>query len=180
MLASVRGVEHVSQLFRYQAFDDRPVDRHAAQGCLPSFSRAHRQSAEADKVGGTKHDHARYTPPGRCEPGIGGSGDLSGVDVAGIRRDQRLGRGGICAGSGAAEKDADLELELDSSARVERSGDRGGTDGRQGLGLQQGPAYFIAEPELPDLTNPGMEQGFSHGSGSRWFAIYRALLASAR
>ena len=78
------------------------------------------------------------------------------------------------------EELGDLTLELSRRGRIERPGDRGGTDGRQGLGLQQGAAYFIAEPELPDLTNPGMEQGFSHGSGSRWFAIYRALLASAR
>jgi len=98
-----------------------------------------------------------------------------------MRRDPRLGRGGICAGSGAAEKDADLALELDSSARVDAPATAAGRmAGKDWASSRVLPTLFIAEPELPDLTNPGMEQGFSHGSGSRWFAIYRALLASAR
>src|SRR5215471_10508799 len=64
MLARMRGIEYVNQLFRYQVFDERPVDRHPAQGCLPSLSRAHRQSAEPDKVGGSQHDDTLYAPAG--------------------------------------------------------------------------------------------------------------------
>src|SRR5262249_31258657 len=37
MLARMRSIEYVNQLFRYQAFDDGPIDRRAAQGCLPSL-----------------------------------------------------------------------------------------------------------------------------------------------
>src|SRR5215472_9713712 len=136
MLARMRSIEYVNQLFRYQVFDERPVDRHPAQGCLPSLSRAHRQSAEPDKVGGTKHDDTLYVPADRGEPGVGGGGDRSGIDVAGMWRDKRFRRRGGWAGSGAVETDSDLALKIDGSGRVEDSGDRGGTDGGQGLGLR--------------------------------------------
>src|SRR4029077_2547608 len=132
MLLRVGCVEHVDQLRLYQALDHRAVDWHGAQGCLPVFCRARRQPVKADKVRWAEQDNAHYALPRRAEPAIAGRGNRPGIDVTGMRRDQRLRYGSNRGGSGATEEVIDLASELGGVRRVERSGDRSGTDGGQG------------------------------------------------
>jgi len=132
MLLRVGCVEHADQLRLCQALDHRAVDRHGAQGCLPVFCRARRQPVKADKVRRAQQDNARYALPRRGEPAITGRGSRPGIDVTGMRGDQRLWYGSNRGGQGAAEEVIDFAPEFGGVGRVERSGDRGGTDSGQG------------------------------------------------
>ena len=87
-----------------------------------------------------EQDNAHYALPRRGEPAIAGRGNRPGIDVTGMRRDQRLRYGSNRRGHGAAEEVIDLASELGGVRRVERSSDRGGTDSGQGGAPQQDAA----------------------------------------
>src|SRR6516162_10031326 len=132
MLPRMCCVEHADQPRLDQALDDRAINRHGTQRCLPTLCRARRHSVKADKVRRSEQHYARYALPCRSEPAIAGRGNRSGIDVTRMRRDQRFRYGGERGGFDTAEKLTDLSVELDGGGRVERSGDGGGTDGGQG------------------------------------------------
>src|SRR6267142_1821209 len=102
------------------------------KGVCQSSAELAASPVKADKVRRAEQDNAHYALPRRGEPAIAGRSNRSGIDVTGMRRDQRLRYGSNRGGHGAAEEVIDLASELGGVRRVERSGDRGGTDSGQG------------------------------------------------
>ena len=70
--------------------------------------------------------------PRRGEPAISGRGDGPGIDVTGMRRDQRFRHLSDRGGCVAAKELGDLAAELRGGSRVEHAGDGGGTNSGQG------------------------------------------------
>src|SRR5262249_20945511 len=120
MLLRVGCVEHADQLRIYQALDHRPVDRYDAQWCSPAPCRICRQSIKADKMRRAEYDNSRYALPRRGEPAIAGRGNRPGIDVTGMRRDQRLRYGSNRDGHGAAEEVIDLAWRRPLSRTIRR------------------------------------------------------------
>ena len=132
MLPRMCCVEHADEPRLDQALDNRTINRHRTQRCLPGLCRARRHSVKADKVRRAEQHYALYVVPRRSEPAIAGRGNRSGIDVTGMRRDQCLRYGGDRGDFDTAEELTDFSEELGSGSRVEQSGDGGGTDGGQG------------------------------------------------
>ena len=130
MFSCMGCIEHADQLG--QALGQGAVDRHDAQRCLPGLRRIRRQPMKADIVRRPEQNDAPDALPRRGEPAISGPGDGPGIDITGMRRDQRF-RHLTDRGVGvAAEEFGDLAAELGGGGRVEHAGDGGGTNGGQG------------------------------------------------
>ena len=110
VLLLVRGVRHARLRQVAESLDRRPIQRHVAKRRAKRIGARHGNAAERHEVRWTDHDRA---PDGRdavaerseCMPG-----HRPGVDVAGMRRDHRFGRGcgarPVCHGEIAVDRGA--------------------------------------------------------------------------
>ncbi len=104
------------------------VDGHGAEGRPPGVGRRQRHAAHRHPVGGAEQHHAFDFALAPRQQAIGRSGDVAGIDVAGMGRDHRLGRHLRRRRLGQAGVHALGELVR--IGRIEQAGDPGGLDGR--------------------------------------------------
>ena len=105
----------------------RCIQAYLAEWCGECFAIGQGQTAEGNPMRRAEQDHAADCRPPRRQRGVGVGCGRAGIDITGMRRDQRLGllhAGYRCRG----QQLIDRCLQLAGVGRVEHAGDGGGTD----------------------------------------------------
>ncbi len=119
VLEPMRRLERHDLRERAQPRDGLEIDRHRAERAREGLGAAQREAAKVFAMGGADEDHARDGVANVGEVCIGARRDGTGVDVAGMRGDHRLGR--QAARLRRREVAADGGVELDRIVGVEEA-----------------------------------------------------------
>ena len=126
------------------------VDGQGAQRRRPGVGGVEGDPVHRHPVGWTDQDHALDLTLALGEQAVGGAGDVAGIDMAGVRRDHRLGvEAGRC---GLGEAGVNARGQFAGIGRIEEAGDAGGE------GLGHGALWIVTgkvsiAPELAKRTS---------------------------
>ena len=133
MLLQMRDIARDDLRHAAHAVERLAVDRHGTERCGEGFVGRDGEAAHRHAMHRTEHDDTAHDAARIAELLVGASGDRAGIDVAGVRHDQRLRQAQTRLGLlDAAEKLVELGREGARVGGIEHAGDSGAANGSHG------------------------------------------------
>jgi len=168
MLPGMGLIPHPDPRQRLNLAKGSDIHRHRPEGRREGFGGGRSQAIQRNVMGWADQHHPLDQLPRRGQLRIGRRGDRAGVDVAGMGRDQGLGRRADCGGR-LDEEGADQLTKLAGIGRIKPARHRGRTDALD-IGCDKpchGSIHAHAPRQAAAVTSPDLDARNARIPGSR-------------